>query len=258
MIEHINEQDIDGVLFAGDQTKNGYLDQYEYFDRLVDDLEHPFVAIPGNHDLPISWDGPGTLDPTAFERRYTPGEMPFVTRFGDVDVIGVNSHPATDDEPADSFDGAVTERDLDRLDRLLSEASNPLVAVHHNLRGTRDLYEQTKQGVHSPGDVPPFRNADALVDVLDSHDVPLTITGHLHFPAVRDSQSVRELTVPAAGSFPQAYVMLDIDATGTSVYVNSVTDMDGLVEALGHGLDKDRVLLAAAQMAQLPLVDEQP
>ncbi|MEM4782422.1 MAG: metallophosphoesterase [Halalkalicoccus sp.] len=257
-VERVNERDVDGVVIAGDLTRNGHPSEFDRFEEIAD-FDPPTVAVPGNHDLPTAFDERDSLSIAAFEERFTPGELPFRSRFGSVEVIGLNSHAATVGEPADSYDGRVSAEQLIWLDETLS-ASDPdaptIVTVHHNLPATGDLYERYRAELPVKGEVPGFTNPQPLVELLAHHDVPLVVTGHLHFPAVERSGGVRELTVPAVSSFPHALLLIETDRRGTTVRSVPLTDSAGMVESIAHGYEKDRVLLSAAQIATFPLVDE--
>lgn len=192
-VRALNEQSLDGVLFNGDLVQRGARAEFDAFDRIVEDLEAPLFAVPGNHDL-IGRSSGSQLTLPEFERRYAPGELPY--------------------------------------------------------RESRDLLPIGDGG--SPG----FANAAALVDVLAANDVPLVLTGHLHVPAVARAGPLREFTLPSLGPFPCGYTVFEIDGDGTRATFHPVVDFEGGVEAIGYGLDSDRVLLAAARMATLPLVDD--
>jgi len=96
----------------------------------------------------------------------------------------------------------------------------------------------------------------ALLDVLDRTDAPLVLTGHLHVPTVAQAAAVREFTLPPLGPFPCGYTVLHVDERGTTATYHGVADFDGRIEALGLGLEQDRAVLAAAQLSDVPLVDE--
>lgn len=258
-VDAVNDRDYDGVVIAGDLTRNGNPDEFSLFDELAG-FDPPAVAVPGNHDFPTAFDEHDSLPIGAFEDRYTPGGLPFHVRFGGLDVFGLNSHAATPDAPAETWDGRIDAAQLMWLDEALSEsasaADTSIVVVHHNLPATGMLYERYSAELPVEGSVPGFSNPEPLVDLLVSHDVSLVITGHLHFPALERADGITELTVPAVSSFPHALVELAADERGTVVRLIPLTDSDGMVESIAHGLEKDRVLLSAAQLATLPLVDD--
>lgn len=253
----VNDREVDGVLVAGDLTRNGNPAEYDRFDELAA-FDSPTVAVPGNHDLPTTYHERETLSIAAFERRYTPGGLPFRAEFAGVTVFGLNSHAATAEAPADSWDGRVRAEQLMWLDEALSTADpeSSIVTVHHNLPATGELYDRYSAELPVDGSVPGFSNPGPLVELLRDHEIPLVVTGHLHFPAIARTRGVRELTVPAVSSFPHAILVLEIDEAGTVVRFLPLEDTQGMVESLAHGYEKDRVMLSAAQLATFPLADD--
>ena len=255
----VNERDVDGVVVAGDLTRNGVPAEFDRFDELAA-FDPPMVAVPGNHDFPTTFDDLESLPIPEFEARYTPdGEgVPFRVRVGGLEVIGLDSHEATPGSPAKTWDGRIDAEQLIWLDETLTETAvdSTVVVVHHNLPATGSLYERWSGDLPMEGEVPGFSNPEPLVSLLARHDAPLVLTGHLHFPAVERSGGVRELTVPAVSSFPHALLLLEVDDRGTTVRLLPLTDADGMVESIAHGYEKDRVLLSAAQLATFPLADD--
>lgn len=256
-VTSLNQQDPDVVLFVGDLVHSGAKEQFDAFDRIITDVEAPFVAIPGNHDLRDA--GPQRqLTREEFERRYTPGTLPFRKQIGDVDLIGLNSNRSTRGSLAESHEGRISPRTIEWLEETLETSSHPLVAIHHALPGAREKYRKARNRL--PTDVsgvsPGVENDDRLVDVLNSHDVALVITGHLHFPAIGQMRSLRELTLPALGPYQNSYTMLEMTESGTTARLHSIADFHERIDSLVHGREKDRVLLAAAQLAGLPLVED--
>lgn len=255
-VTSLNERDdLDGVVFAGDLVQRGTKRQYERFDAAIERLDHPFFAIPGNHDLITGGAGdPLTLG--AFERRYTPGELPYHERLGGVDLLALNSNRSTRDDVADAYEGRLEAETLAWLEGKLAAVDHPLVVVHHALPGTRSTLMETMDRLPVDGGSPAFENGDELVDVLVDGGAPLVLTGHLHFPAVATTGGLHEFTLPSLGPYPNAYTVLEIDERGTTATMHPVADFDGRVESFVDGIDHVRVELAAAQLAGLPLLDE--
>nr|WP_255194617.1 metallophosphoesterase [Natronobeatus ordinarius] len=258
-VDAVNERNVDGVVVAGDLTRNGNPAEFDLFDELAA-FDPPMVAVPGNHDFPTTFDELESLPIPEFEARYTPdgAGLPFRVRVGGLEVIGLDSHEATPGSPAETWDGRVDAETLMWLDETLSAAAvdATIVVVHHNLPATGALYERWSGELPMEGEVPGFSNPEPLVSLLARHDVPLVVTGHLHFPAIERSGGVRELTVPAVSSFPHALLLLEVDDQGTIVRFLPLADADGMVESIAHGYEKDRVLLSAAQLATFPLEDD--
>ena len=258
-VEGYNALDADGVLFTGDLTRDGRPSEFERFDEIVADLDGPFAAIPGNHDLPIADRGDGPdLDVSTFARRYSPaGEFPFRWEVGGVEILGLSSHQATPEEPAPSFAGRVSEESLAWLESELESASNPVVTVHHDLPGARARYEQARERLPGWSNPPAFENSEELVDVLaESPAEGPVLTGHIHAPSVTEHRGVREFNLPALGSFPSAYLVFDLTPEGTTVRMFGPRKTDRRVDALALGAENPRPMLAAAQLAGTPLADD--
>lgn len=255
VVASLNDLDLDAVLFNGDLVQSGARAEFDAFDRVVETLEAPFFAVPGNHDLVEREDDQLTLP--EFERRYTPGRLPYHRRVGGVDLVGLSSNASTEASLAPSYEGRLSAETLSWLEDTLAGADCPLVTVHHTLDPVREVYrtEQERFPVENGGS-PGFSNAEELVDVLAGTGAPLVLTGHLHFPAVARAGPVREFTLPSLGPFPCGYTVFDVSERGTTATFCPVADGEGQIEALGYGLDQDRVLLAAARLANLPLVDD--
>ncbi|MFP9062045.1 metallophosphoesterase family protein [Natrialbaceae archaeon A-chndr2] len=256
-VDCVNERDIDGVVIAGDLTRNGRPVEFDRFDELAR-FDPPTVAVPGNHDQPTTFDQTESLPVSDFEARYTPGGLPFRVRVGGLELIGLDSHAARPGSPAESWAGRVDAETIVWLDETLEQtnADETVVTIHHNLPATGALYERWGEVLPVMDEVPGFTNPEPLLEILRDHDVALVITGHLHFPAIEDGDGVRELTVPAVSSFPHALLVLEVGPEGTVIRQLPLTDGDGMVESIAHGYEKDRVLLSAAQGATYPLVDE--
>lgn len=250
-----NEEALDAVVFIGDLVNDGTQTQFEAFDEIIADLEHPFYAIPGNHDL-IARDDVASMSLTGFENRYGAEEFPYHRRIGGVDLVALNSNQSTHSTVTSTYAGAVSEETLGWLRSTLPELEHPLVTIHHNLPGVRGLHDRAVQALEVSGGSPGFENAAALQSVLRAAGGPLVVTGHLHFPAVITDGAVTEFTLPSLGPYPCGYTILDIDEQGTVATFHSVANLDDRIEAFVHATEHTRAQLAAAQFVGLPLRDE--
>lgn len=255
-ITDIEERDVDGVVFAGDLTEDGRPEDFELVADILSDLRVPFVAVPGNHDVPKEFDAHETPAVSEFEANFTPGELPFHERMGGVDVIGLNSASNSDDSLDDCHGGEISPAQLDWLDETLPETETPIVVSHHNMAGLAGKTGADPAILHDPiGDESEF------TDTLARHDAALHLSGHVHLPAVTENRGVRGAIVPALCSFPQAYTLLEIGAEGTTLRMVPVADREGVEESYrlaqshsprSRGVSK----LVAEQLTDLPLVDE--
>jgi Icc-related predicted phosphoesterase len=239
--------DVDALVIAGDLTKDGEEADLKWVRAALDDLDVPVLAVPGNHDVKA-------FDVAHFEDRFADGGFPIRLHLDGVDLIGLDS-TVIPDEGA-TADGVVSEDQLDRLERILPETTDPIVVMHHNLPG---LGEQIGEDGWEPH--PPVGNADALLEVLSRHDVPLHLSGHVHLLSLTLERGVRGLIAPPLSSFPQACLLLDIDETGTTVRCHSAASKEAIEEAYGESQtysERSRVIswLNARQLGSLPLLDE--
>lgn len=250
--------DLDGVVVLGDLTKAGAPEEFRRVTEVVATLDVPIFAVPGNHDVPKS-DAATTSSLADFVSRYTPGTLPFRQRLGGVDVLGLNSASIPDGSLSDTHDGAISAEQLAWLDSMLADVNTPLIALHHNLTSPtaqRNSFPETRAFQ--------LRNAPELAAVLDAHDAPVVVSGHLHWPTVGTTDGIREVIAPAACSFPQAYLLVHVGPRGTTVVMRHLTDRAGLGEAYRYLCRNDRRGQAAAEQLQngyfgaFPLVDERP
>ncbi len=245
---------VDGVVLTGDLTEDGRPDDVERVADLLGALDAPFVAVPGNHDVPKAFDEHETPPVSAFESRFTPDGLPFRARLGGVDVLGLDSATAPDGELDATHDGEISAGQREWLDGALADAEAPLVVSHHNLPGL-----DARVGADGYAPHPPVGDATAFADALAGHDA-LHVSGHVHLPAAM-SGDFRGLICPPLSSFPQAYVLAEIGPGGTTLRQVPVADEAGLAEARELARDHstrsaDVCEMVEAQLADLPLVDE--
>lgn len=202
------------VLFAGDLTGDGQPDSFDIVDSLLEDVNEQWVAVPGNHDVPKSFD---THDPpaTPFGARY--GGLPASVEVGPVTVLGMNSASMGDGSLRSTWGGKLGAQNRRWLRDQLDSVETPVVTFHHNVGALPD----------APGGK--YRNfqlqdANAVADILSSHDVPLVITGHHHVPAIQDHGPTTEVLAPAVCSYPNAMLCVDIDQHGAVVRMVPLAD----------------------------------
>ena len=256
-IDRLNAADPDLVLFDGDLTKDGEPWNVERVESLLGDLEVPFLATPGNHDVPKAFDEHETPTLSTFEERFVPEGLPTHRKVGDVDLVVLNSATLPDGTLADDHRGAISHSQLEWLETTLQVVANPVVAFHHNLLPIirSDLARREPWRTYS------VRNDTAVLDVLERHGVPLVLSGHHHVPATIRLGGLTQVIAPAACAYPQAHLLLDVDDTGTTVrlvpHANDVEQREAY-EALCSGPDLRRTFagLIDDTLSSAPLVDD--
>jgi hypothetical protein len=215
------------------------------------------VGVPGNHDVPKSFDTHRTPGVETFARRFAGGTLPFVERVGGVDLVGIDTVTTPDGRLTDGHAGSVSADQLDWLASILPGLEHPVVVGHHNL-----THPGRHTGRFPNGDLYQLRNAHELAGVLADGGVDLYLSGHVHWPATATAAGVREVVAPATCSLPQAFLHVTIDSAGTSVDLVPLADRAGFEEAYGYARDGEAHGQAVADcvdrglLSQLPYVDE--
>jgi len=260
-VADINGRDVDCTVSVGDLTKDGEPWNYDAVDAVLADLETPFLSVPGNHDVPKERDDHDAMSVEAFAERYADGDLPFHREVGGVDLIGLNS-AGDADTLYDSHDGVITDEDLAWLDDTLATADTPVVVTHHNFPSMTAQLEAYRDAAEPEMFIPPvLQDAEAFVDVLNAHDVPLMFTGHLHLPSVAREGDTWEVMSPTTCSFPQAYLLVEIGPEGTTVEMVPVVDVEGMTRGYSERLTDSVTArgltgIAATRLALFPLVDQ--
>lgn len=255
------DRGVDAVLSPGDLTKDGEPWNFETVDDLLENLEVPFLSVPGNHDVPKSTDEHEALPVPSFAARYATGEFPFIQSVGGIDVVGLNS-AGTAEYLYESHAGGIPEDRLPAVEAALAEATNPVVLMHHNLPAMYDRLRDHRDAVDREMGIPPkTRDSEDLLSAFAAADIPLVLTGHLHIPETVAQHGVREVMAPTTCSYPQGYLLLDIDEGGTEIGFVPVDDREGL--RLAHAIrsqdsptSRGLAAMASVNLAQFPLVRE--
>ncbi|RKD97582.1 metallophosphoesterase family protein [Halopiger aswanensis] len=257
VIDDVNERAVDLVLFPGDLTKDGEPWNYDRVDALLEELERPFLATPGNHDLQKCDDDHRCPSATAFANRYDCESFPFHREVGGIDLFVLNSAAGPDGPYAETHRGRISSAQLEWLDDRLADASVPIVTCHHNpLPVVTDPLCRT-----NPWRAFTMRERSRTRSILERHGVSLVVTGHHHLPSLVKRNGLRQLIAPAIASFPQAYCLLEIDETGTNVWLVSHATETGRAEAYDLAADGPpfwRAVLGITEntLTDLPLLYE--
>jgi 3',5'-cyclic AMP phosphodiesterase CpdA len=256
------ERDVDAVVSVGDLTKDGEPWNYDAVDAVLSDLDVPFHAVPGNHDVPKAGDDHETPPVSEFAARYAPGgEFPFATRVGGVDLVGLNT-AGDADFLHDTHDGGIDPRRADAVAERLASVENPVVLAHHNLPATYEQFRAHRDAVEPEMGIPPVtRDGEGYVETLATGGTALLLTGHLHVPATSLQGGVRELVAATTCSFPQGYLTLTVESGGTTVRFHPVAGRTGMrrayaVRSTDSVGSRGQTALAADRLARFPLVDE--
>lgn len=250
-VEKLNEVELDHVIFAGDLTQHGYRDEHQAVRDRLERLHHPWSVIPGNHD--IRPDGQ-SISTAEFEAGYGVEKYPARIEIGDLTILMLNTNADQPGSEVDSPFGYVSEDSLEWLQSEPTESSPTIAILHHHLPGTESLYGSLQEEFPRPGWAPPLQNASAVQASLTEAEVDAAITGHVHFPAVIANSQPTEISLPPLGPFPGCLTLFEFNPSGLTLRLVGASDNHtDRIEALVRGFWNDRVLISAAQLADLPL-----
>jgi len=172
----VAERRPDLVVVSGDLTQRARPDQFRQARRFLQGLGLPFLAVPGNHDVPMYRVWERLLDRYGAYRRHFSSDLEPSFRDADLEVVGFNTAFNLTIE-----DGRFTPRQLaavgERFHRDGStEGGAPRVriaVVHHPLAALPELM----------GWRTARRSADAL-RAFAAAGVDLVLAGHVHVAAL--------------------------------------------------------------------------
>ena len=225
-IENANRLDVDGIVLLGDLRGNERPESFGRVKQIIERANSPVFAVPGNHDISYEHSA-RAID--RFCKRFTPGSLPYCQRVGGVDLVGLNSASNAKGRPVDASGGAISVDQLQWLDETLETLATPIVALHHPIASvTNEVDELPVEENYR------LQNAAALAEVLRVHNVPLVLSGHLHWPIATRFKRMVQVVAPAACSFPQSSLLIHIEPRGTTITTTSLTDRTGIEEAYRH------------------------
>lgn len=155
------------VVVTGDLTQRARARQFQNARRFLDTLPSPQVIVPGNHDIaPLYRPLHRIFSPYARYHQYITPELDGAFYDDELLVLALSSV-----QPFRWKEGAISERQLEWIAEYSQRFPNQLriLAAHHPL-----VEAQTEQRTRRP------RRHSALLSVLDTADVAVCLSGHLH------------------------------------------------------------------------------
>jgi 3',5'-cyclic AMP phosphodiesterase CpdA len=214
--------ELDFLLLPGDLTQHGERENHQWLVQRLQSLPFPAYVVPGNHDIITRAGDDRTLSLTDFPQLYQDFGYGEVTRpyycqelLPGVRLVGLNS--IAFDEAGEQLPyGWVDEAQLQWLTDILAAPWEglTLAMIHHNL-----LDHLPGQHRHPLGRRYSIQNRTALLDCLQSFQVPLLFTGHLHVQDVAQQGSLWEVTTGSLVSYPHPYRVVTVTPTAENIQV---------------------------------------
>lgn len=250
--ETVKSEQPDLVILSGDLTYNGEKESHLEFARILDDIEKdgiPVIVIPGNHDINNilaaqfvgdSALGADNITPEEFEDIYQDfGYNEAVSR----DLASLSYVYQINDytralmldtcqyEPRNLVGGMIRDDTYEWIEEQMEEAwdlgMNVIPVGHHNLLDESEVYLQDCTIEHS----------ESLIDQLESWEVPLFLSGHLHvqhYMRSDDDNGIYEIVTSSLSTPPCQYGLLTYGDDGSFRYHTKALDMKGWAEKTGN------------------------
>lgn len=178
LAEDVRAQDPSLVVVSGDFTQRGTRAEFQQAQRFLSDLALPFLAVPGNHDVPMLNLFKRLTNPYELYQRYIDQDLePFLELDG-VAIAGLKTARRARLE-LNWAHGTISSAQLRRLAGTFSKASAGavrIVVAHHPL-----LEPETPAAIK----MQPVRKAGAALQALHDLGVRVVLSGHFHLSYVR-------------------------------------------------------------------------
>ena len=217
LLDSIAASDPDQIVIAGDFVQRARASQFRMARDFLDRLQHPWVAVPGNHDIPLFNVIARALSPrAAFKRWITPETEPTIV--GDTAiVVGLDTTHRCSHQR-----GLIRPEQVARVCRTIDDAGGRTVIVmaHHPFHQRPEVEKKVMKGA-----------AEALRRWADCGP-HVILSGHLHTWTVEPfvAQKSRSMTLQVhcgtglstrLRGDPNEYAILD--ATGDHVTATRMT-----------------------------------
>ena len=208
--EHLERLALDFILFPGDLTQDGELENHHWLRQRLTRLPFPAYVVPGNHDVPHLVPTDKTIGLHDFPSYYqafgydNPDQLYYSKEiYPGVQLVALNSN---------QFNrqgrqlGVLDDEQLSWLEQTLAQCQDKfvLIMVHHNV-----LEHLPGQSKHELGKRYMLDNASQLRKILKNAGVKLILTGHLHVQDIVQSEGLCEITTGSLVSYPHPYRIIE-------------------------------------------------
>ena len=227
LLDSIAQASPDLVVIAGDFVQRARASQYRPARNFVDRLQHPWIAVPGNHDIPLFNIISRALTPRAAYRRWIALDTAPLVETADTIVVGLDTTHRWSHQR-----GLIRPAQIDRVCRIIAGAEGRTVVVmaHHPFHQRPEVEKKVMKGAARALD----RWADCGPHVI--------LSGHLHTWTVEPfvAQKTRSMTL-------QVHC-----GTGLSTRLRGDPNEWALLDIVGDTFTATRMIATAETMAFAP------
>ncbi|WP_031294671.1 metallophosphoesterase family protein [Leptolyngbya sp. Heron Island J] len=213
ILDHLEQVGIDFLLLPGDLVQHGERENHEWLIRRLEQLSYPVYVVPGNHDVIRQGGCDRTISLDEFILMYQnfgysdPSRPYYHHKILDgLHLIGLNSNGfEPNGDPL--YTGWLDPEQLDWLDQQLAQLTDQLtlVMLHHNA-----LEHLPRQASSPMGQRYMVKNASDLTQRLQTANLPVMFTGHLHVQDIAQADQLYEVTTGSLVSYPHPYRICEL------------------------------------------------
>jgi 3',5'-cyclic AMP phosphodiesterase CpdA len=129
LAETVTEIKPDVVVVSGDLTQRARAEQFQEAREFLDELPHPQIIVPGNHDVPLYNIFQRFLEPLDKYRRYITDDLEPFFADDEIALLGINTARSLTIK-----DGRVNEQQVARIRERLchyGDAMTKFIVTHH-------------------------------------------------------------------------------------------------------------------------------
>lgn len=241
LVEELGELEPACVVVSGDLTQRARRHQFRQARRWLDSLGLPYLAVPGNHDIPLYDLFHRFLRPRKRYLEYITKDLTPCYVDDTLVIAGVDT--------TKTFTTKHGEVSREKIDAVLSEMVRfsgrwRMLVAHHPFIVPPDSDEPTVEG------------ADEVLPLLEAANVDLILTGHLHTPHSAGRNEHHSIIHVQAGTCiskrtrhgePNGYNQLRFEADEVTI-IHRVWDgsqfVDGEMKRYGRGIAERMVKIA--------------
>ncbi len=161
----------DLIIASGDFTQRGSRREFKAAREFFARLQKPWIAVPGNHDVPRLNPLLRVFNPFHLYRSYISPKLDFTWENDVVKIVCLNTARSFFLKDWNWASGSVNARQLDFLKENAANREGKLLiaVVHHPAQVPDDYHFQSR-----------FWNKDRFIDTLLNHKYDLMLCGHSH------------------------------------------------------------------------------
>ncbi|UTH47782.1 metallophosphoesterase [Loktanella salsilacus] len=165
LLDSITAASPDLIVIAGDFVQRARASQFRDARAFVDRLQHPWIAVPGNHDIPLFNVIARALAPRAAYRRWIAPDPEPMIETADAVIVGLDTTHRWSHQR-----GLIRQGQIDRVGKVIRTAQDKpvIIMAHHPFHHRPEVEKKVMKGA-----------ADALTywAACGPHVI---LSGHLH------------------------------------------------------------------------------